>query len=286
MLRLLERSITSIEQRLVLLAPPGSVVPDRFSNVVVSPNDHREYLRNVQRVRGRVYVRDGAVRPEQLSADGRHQTPEDGTSWHFLIVNKRGDVGACMWYRMHGQATTVEQLRAWGCPLARRNGWREALRQAIENELRRARSESIHYAEAGGWAVSDQERCASDGVVLPLAAFSLSRLFGGGLGLSTATVRHSSACILRRLGLTRLDVDGVPLPAYYDPKYGCEMELLRFDTRRPNPRFLEIIGLFERKLADVPIIVREPVDEGVEAPVCIPTLPAPAYAEGYAIATS
>jgi hypothetical protein len=47
---------------------------------------------------------------------------------------------------------------------------------------------------------------------------------------------------------------GEQLPSYNDPAYGCEMELLRFDWRHPNPRFLSLVKEVEAELMESPII--------------------------------
>jgi hypothetical protein len=43
--------------------------------------------------------------------------------------------------------------------------------------------------------------------------------------------------MLKRMGGRPLSVAGVTLPAYFDPDYGCEMEILRFDSRAPSDRY-------------------------------------------------
>ena len=222
MLRLLERRIETLHERLVLLAPVGTQVPRHFCNVTVDPGRHRRHLEEVQRVRGGIYLRDGAVRREQLS-DGLHRTPEDARSWHFLMFRHARELSSCVWYHEHDSNTRFEQLRAFQCPLRTTPAWREPLARAIGADLSRAQQQQLSYAEVGGWAVSEESRCTSAGLLLALAAYSLGRIFGGALGLTTATVRHSSATILKRLGGSALHADGVTLPAYFDPKYGCEM---------------------------------------------------------------
>jgi hypothetical protein len=124
----------------------------------------------------------------------------------------------------------------------------------VEGEIQRARTDRIGYAEVGGWAVAPESRCTSEGLLLALAAYSLGRMMGGVLGLTTATVRHSSSTILRRLGGSALSVDGEAVPSYFDPKYQCEMELLRFDSRRPSPRYASLIEMLRVKLASVSVI--------------------------------
>jgi hypothetical protein len=149
----------------------------------------------------------------------------------------------------------MDELRVRDCPLRRDASWRDLLSRAVQAEMTRARRESLHYVEVGGWAVSKQSRGAVEGLILALGAFSLGRLLGGALGMTTATVRHRSSTILRRLGGSDFEVDGRIVPPYYDPRYDCTMELLRFDSRRPNSRYAELVAALEAKLAHVRVLV-------------------------------
>jgi hypothetical protein len=269
-LKLLERSIRSVDQRLVLLAPPDVSISGAFKNVATDVDRHQELVRDMQRLRGGIYLNDGAVHREQLSPDGLHQTPEDEKSWHLLMLGADRRVSACAWYLEHDHNASVHHLRVRHCPLARMDGWRDRLRIAVESEMKRARYDNLQYAEVGGWAVAKQSRCTSEGLVLALAAYSLGRMLGGALGITTATVRHSSSTILRRLGGSHLEVDGTTVPPYYDPKYKCEMELLRFDSRRPNAKFAGLIDLLRHKLTHVLVIGGRPADEPYELPLHAP----------------
>jgi hypothetical protein len=252
-LKLLERNIASIDRRLVLLAPPHVVVPEYFKNVTQDSHRHRELVTQVQQLRGSVYLQDGAIRREQLSPEGLHRTPEDEKSWHLLMLNRSLEVSSCAWYLEHDETANFDQLRVRNCPLNRVEAWREKLWDSVHSELLRARQEKLRYAEVGGWAVTKESRCTSEGLILALAAYSLGRAFGGALGITTATVRHASSTILRRLGGSQLEVKGVKVPAYYDPKYRCEMELLRFDSRRPNAKYAGLIDLLKVKLSNVSV---------------------------------
>jgi hypothetical protein len=259
-LKLLERNIASVERRLVLVAPPDSGLTGAFRNVDVNPLLHAQLVGDVQTLRGNVYLEDGAITRTQL-VDGRHVTPEDGRSWHLLALNKNRQISACAWYLQHDGFTTVQSLRVRSCPLASAVGVADRFKTAIELELRRARSENLKYAEVGGWAVSKDSRCTSEGLLLALAAYSLGKIAGGALGLTTATVRHASSAILRRLGGSHLEVGGSTVPPYYDPRYKCEMELLRFDSRRPDPKYAPLIDMMAARLRDV-LVVASKVDFG------------------------
>jgi hypothetical protein len=267
MLRLLERNVAAIDKRLILLAPPGSHVPSHFKSVQADPLQHLSLVQQVQRLRGAVYLDDGAVARAQLSPDGRHQTPEDARSWHLLIRNPHGKLSSCAWYMEHRDAASLQDLRARNCPLARDASTRAALEQAVESELARARRERLRYAEVGGWAVARESRCTAEGVLLALASYSLGRVLGGALGLTTATVRHSSSTILRRLGGTHLETGNGSIGAYFDPHYNCEMELLRFDSRRPSAKYAALIERIQMHLSHVTVVATEVVSAQTTGPV-------------------
>jgi len=252
-LKLLERTVASLDQRLILLAPTADV-PGFFKNVEHDASGHRRLVREMQKLRGKIYLNDGALARTQLTSDGLHETAEDQKSWHLLMVDSRRRVTGCAWYLEHPSSVDVDDLRVRHTPLARSAEWRGKLWKGVQSELKRARRDRLRYAEVGGWAVSEQSRCTSEGLVLALAGYSLGRICGDCLGITTATVRHCSSSILRRLGGAPLAADGAPVPSYYDPRYGCEMEILRFDSRRPNPKFNSLIERLREGMASVSIL--------------------------------
>ena len=254
MLSLLERSIARVERRLVLLAPPSALVIPSFENVTIDPGHRDRLVTSIQRMRGAVYLEDGAVEAHHLSSDGLHQTPEDDKSWHLLFLGAERRVTACVWYLQHDLEASFNDLRVRQSPLAGLPEWREKLWDAVESELTRARAAGLHYAEVGGWAVAKESRCTSEGLLLALAAYSLGRILGGALGITTATVRHSSSAILRRLGGALLQSGTEVIPSYHDPRYGCTMELLRFDSRQPHPKYAALVDMLCQKLASVPVV--------------------------------
>jgi hypothetical protein len=259
MLKLLERNIASIEERLVLIAPRQSAIGWYFQDVHVDPTRRRRLLHTMQRLRGRIYLDDGAICREDLSVDGRHQTPEDDKSWHLLMLNGHGRVSACVWYLEHTATAAFDHLRARHTPLAGHQQWGGRLWRAVESELAIAREHRLRYAEVGGWAVSADSRRTSEGLLLALAAYSLGRIGNGTLGMTTATVRHASSTILRRLGGAPLEADGEMIPSYFDPRYRCQMEMLRFDSRQPSGRYAPLIDRLKDKLARVSVLAKSPV---------------------------
>ena len=141
MLRLLERNIAAIEERLILLAPSAESVGEGFRNVTFDRYRHAERVREMQRLRGKVYLEDGAIERRHLSTDGLHRTPEDERSWHLLMLGRDGGISACAWYLEHENTTSIQNLRVRNCPLAATESSRETLHAAVESEIDRARQD-------------------------------------------------------------------------------------------------------------------------------------------------
>jgi len=228
-----------------------------FSNVIVDEARHRQLVRDVQRFRGGIYLNDSAIKTDQLSPSGLHQTLEDEFGWHMVSFGRDGQVNACALYLEHDNTAMFDDLRVRHSALALNPEWRPRLAAAIASELTRARQDGLKYVELGGWAVAETCRGTSGPLALALAIYGFSRRGArGALGMTTATFRHCSATILKRLGGSRFEIDGAELPPYFDSSYNCMMELLRFDSRRPNPRYVGLIDALGERLADVPVIAR------------------------------
>jgi hypothetical protein len=256
MLKTLERNLNSVDSRIVLVAPSEQSVSGFFDNVHVDTESYNTIVSDVQRFRGSIYLQDGAVQRNQLTADGRHETPEDSKAWHMLLLNNEQKISACALYHEHQNSVEPEDLRVRHCPLAAHSEWAPTLWKAVSGELARARRERLEFAELAGWAVAPESRRTSGPLTMALAVYGFSRRHGGALGMTTATFRHCSAVILQRLGGSRFEIDGTTLPPYYDPRYGCMMEMLRFDSRHPNPKYVGLIDQLRGKLTKVQVITR------------------------------
>jgi len=254
-MKLLERAVGCVEQRLVLVAPPERAIPDTFTSCDFDASSHSELIREVQRVRGAVYLEDGAIDASQLS-DGLHKTPEDEYAWHVLLFDEADDLIACGWYREHHNRVEFSRLRLRHCPLATDPDWRDKLWSAVTGDIAQAHRDGLRFAEVGGWAVAEKSRCTVTPMLLALATYSLSRICGGAIGITTATTRHGSCDILSRLGGHPLNVRGEIVPRYYDSRYRCDMEILRFDSRMPHPRFEPFVAQLEERLAEVSVVAR------------------------------
>ncbi len=213
------------------------------------------YLASMQRLRGRVYLKDNAIKPCDLDRDGRFHMHSDEQSWHLLLVDETNEVIGCAKYLVHSSSVPYHRLRISQSALARDLSWADRVRSAVEVDLKRAREEKLAYVEVGGWALAEEWRGTRAALEILVGSFALGQLWGGSLGSCTATVRHSSSSMLRRLGGASFELGGEALPSYDDPEYGCTMELLRFDYRTPAQRFLPLIDQLKGTLKKLPVMV-------------------------------
>jgi hypothetical protein len=232
-------------------------VPEGFRTVTATPDQHEDILAQLQRLRGRVYLHDGAIEPWQLSADGRHAQEIDRWSWHLVSIQEDGRVTGCARYRVHGARVKPEDLGVWESALARHPSWQETLHQAVSGEIDLARRRNLVYVEVGGWAIAEDRRFTPEALDVALCTWALARSLGGCVGITTATTRNRSSSILRKIGGQPLPLGGATgttLPSYYDPHYRCEMELLRFDSGTLNPRFEPRIDQLLRRFLEHPVV--------------------------------
>jgi hypothetical protein len=254
MLKLIESSVASIQQRLVLVAPLHESRFDAFGNVTNDSTRSRELVEEMQRLRGSIYLDEGNVKRHQLTPDGRHRTPEDDVSWHLLMTDQAGRVRSCALYFEHENALSIQDLRLRHCPLVKRAESRDKVKFAVEAEMARARAAGLRFAEVGGWAIGKERRGSPEGLMIALATYGLSRMLGGSIGITTANVAHSCSSILRRLGGAYLEFEGTPIPSYFDPKYNTEIDLLRFDSRHPSAKYAELLEDVIDELANASVV--------------------------------
>lgn len=239
---------------LVLLAPTAVTVPATFRDIDVDAARHATVLSGLQRLRGHAYLRDGAITRDQLAADGRHVQASDDESWHVVSVQPDGRVVACARFRLHDSTAAPETLGVWSSALARSSTWSGRLRGAIESDMTLARVRDVGYAEVGGWAVAEDWRRTAQAATTALSTYALAETLGGCIGITTATVRHCSSRILRKLGGRSLQWGNDTLPSYFDPQYGCEMEILRFDSSAPGRRYDMHVTTLARTLRELPVV--------------------------------
>ena len=243
----------------VILAPPHEGLPP-FSHMTYDPARHGRLLAEIQTLRGRAYLADGALDEAQLLPGGRHVQPVDDKSWHLLTVDDRGRVTAGIRYMAHRPGVSYSELAVSGAISHLPSNFTHKLRHAVEAELEKANDLGFTYVELGGWVVGEELRCSTEAIRMLLMMYALSQSLGGAIALSTATTRHNSSGILRRTGGRPLMVDGAEVPPYYDPHYGCEMEAVSFDSRLPNSRYSGWIREFKEALLQITMISAGPIE--------------------------
>jgi len=247
-------------RRSVLLAPSHIATPAAFRLAHRDTGEHGHLLAEAQRLRGRVYLADGAIERDQLSVSGRHVQTADQRSFHLLYLDNGGRVVGCARYLPHANTIGFSTLGVANAPLAEDPRWRPVLKRAVETELGRARELGYGYAEMGGWAIAEDVRCTCDAVRMVVTMYALARMLGGALGISSVTKRHASSSILRRLGGAPLTDGETEVSPYYDPKYRCEMEILRFDSDRPSELYERAVRQCQNALARTPLLAPETAD--------------------------
>jgi hypothetical protein len=243
--------------RIVLLAPRRSHVPCHFVNVHSNAPLHGQLRTEMQRLRGGLYLEDGAVQPAQISRDGCHREQADQHAWHVLMLNRDGSVYGCSRYVVHPSPISFGELGVSRSALSASPKWGRNLRAGVESKMEVARKSGVAFVEVGGWALAPEMRYSFAALRIALATYGLARLLGGGIGIATATLRHHSASILRRIGGRSLTGSGYELPRYFDSQFGCQMEILCFDSAAPNPRFATWIDETCRDLTSAPVIREE-----------------------------
>jgi hypothetical protein len=248
---------TRTQTRFVVLAPSKIAVPGIFREVETDRRRHDELFAGMQRFRGNVYQRDGAIQPDELTADGRHDQSVDQQSWHVLSLDRDGQVCACLRYADAKNARGFDDLSIRKSALAECPTLGGRFREAVEQGMKQARRMKLGFGEVGGWAVAETFRRTMEPLRIILATYGLLNLLGGSAGVATATFRHSSAAILRRIGLSSILADGRELPPYFDPQYRCQMEVLQFDSRYPNPKYGDLVCELSADLLEAPVICRD-----------------------------
>jgi hypothetical protein len=133
------------------------------------------------------------------------------------------------------------------------------VRSAVEVDLSSACEQKINIVEPGGWVLEEALRGTSEAILIALSAFAWARLIGACVAYVTATVKHRSSSMLRRLGAEPLYFGGEEIPKYYDRVYGCEMELLRIRSAGINHRFERRISWLHDLLLNAPVLQAGPL---------------------------
>lgn len=213
----------------------------------------------MQRFRGKIYVQDGAVSESSL-IDGRHRADADFASWHLLVLNSQGRVSGCARFHEHPKPVVPSDLSTSRSALAKHKEWGGALMASLKEELQFSADVGLPFVELGGWALSEEIRGSTEAIRIALATYAFWQMLGEAVCISTVTHRHCAASILHRIGGLPLAHQGTELPPYHDPQYNCTMEILRFYSWAPNPRYALWIQQMKQELSRASMIVRSERD--------------------------
>jgi hypothetical protein len=221
----------------MILAPQGTGVFPSAVSVIRDKTMHASLLGEMQRLRGRVALREGAITASMLDSSGGHRMQGDEKSWHLLRVRKDGKIVGCARILVHPRDVTFSRLRLASSSVARSAVWARDVHDAVESDLTHARLNDLAVIEPGGWVIDEDLRGSCEAVSIAIGTFAWTQILDDCIGFLTATARHGSATMLRRLGARNLQAHGQTIPGYFEPAWGCNAELLRFDTNSLNPRF-------------------------------------------------
>jgi hypothetical protein len=221
----------------IILAPLGAGGSFSAVSVIRDNTMHAYLLGEMQRLRGRVALREGAITASMLDSSGGHRMQGDEKSWHLLRVRNDGKIAGCARILVHPRDVTFPRLRIASSSAARCPVWALDVRDAVESELTHARRKGFAIIEPGGWVIDEDLRGGREAVSIALGALAWAQILDDCIGFLTATAKNGSAAILRRLGASHLQAHGQTIPGYFEPAWGCNAELLRFDTNSLSPRF-------------------------------------------------
>lgn len=244
----------------MLLAPASAQIPSSFARTETDWTCYWTLLHEMQRLRGQVYLQDGAIDKSCL-IDGRHQVDADFNSWHLLVINGEGRIRGCARFHEHPKPGVFSELNVSHCALARNAEWSGVFEGSLRDELHFSNQVDLPFVELGGWALHEEIRGTTEALRIAFATYAFWQMMGEAVCVSTVTHRHCAASMLRRIGGRSLSQQGKELPTYFDPQYNCNMELLKFYTWAPNPRFSVWIKQMKEELANTTIVSRHQGDQ-------------------------
>lgn len=242
----------------VLLAPARTIVPGEFQGACFAPDRHHFLLSQTQRLRGHIAVREGAMRAEQLTPDGRDASPVDERAWHLLTLDDVGSVAGCVRMHMHAKNPRFSDLTISHTALAGCNERGPVLRAAVEAEIQHAQETGSAVVEVGGWVLADHLRRSSEAARLALGVWAWGQMLGGAVGFATATLRNHSACILGRIGGSALSHLGREIPKFYEPKYSTDIQILRFHSASYGEQYRGLVQMLSAEFANIPVLCARP----------------------------
>ena len=254
----------TVPYRFQLLAPPGTVHSGPSAPSSAENDLYERYLASLQKLRGKCYLADRAIGPEQLDHTGRFRMHRDHNCWHFLLVDPEDEVVGCVRYLTHLPTASPADLLTSHSAIGQDPVWRDKFRGALASDLTFARKNGLTFIEVGGWAIETAFRQTRAALEILLASFAWGRMIGGAIGCCTATFRNSSASMLRRIGGRSLEYNNEVIPPYSDAAYGCMMEALRFHFQDFDPRYQKMVDSIHTRMSEQSTITCSLPDAALE----------------------
>ena len=148
-----------------------------------------------------------------------------------------GQVCGTLRVTVHRSGCRVSDLAAFSCALFFEPEWKWRSKRILLAFLQRAWTAGLYVAETGGWALGKNLRGGKKGALLALSGWAITRLVGGAKILGIVTTRCGASRLTKYLGGSELRDEQGYVPPYFDWRYGCEMEVIEFDSRQVNPIF-------------------------------------------------
>src|SRR5579871_3475063 len=94
-----------------LVGPSCQPIPMAFANVCPDKQLYEQFVCEIQRFRGGIYLEDGTIPPSAVDCQGRHFTLADYSSWHLILLNQRIEVVGCARACLHTGVCRVSDLK-------------------------------------------------------------------------------------------------------------------------------------------------------------------------------
>jgi len=247
-----------VGSRILFLAPAGS--KPAFGATNTDSNRWRSLLAKACHVRGETYLKDGAIKTEDLDSNGGFSIPLDHSSWHMALMDDEERISATLRLtslpidskKRKGSLPHVgESIRRSATdPLSSRL----ALERYLSGMGLTFGSERATFLVVGGWATSPTLALPGAGAELALAAWAYARMSQAAGAICVASERHDAHGQLVRTG-------AVPILAvnskemYYDPAYSCHVGILGFRVFQERRALRRAVDQLTERINDSEVVI-------------------------------
>jgi hypothetical protein len=106
-----------------ILAPKAASIPCSHVNINYDSDRRARLLSEMQQLRGRVALREGAITQSTLDSSGRHVMEGDENSWHLLRLRGDGTVAGCARILVHPRNVNFPRLRIASGRITSKTPW-------------------------------------------------------------------------------------------------------------------------------------------------------------------